>query len=60
MTSIDVVKTTIALEEPVHRALRHLAIDDRVSVQNMMARAVREMVERRTGQKFEKETSDAD
>ncbi len=44
---VKIMKTMIYLEEEVHSQLRHLAVDERVSMSELIRRAVDEFLSKR-------------
>jgi hypothetical protein len=48
---VSIVKTMIYLDEEAHNELRHLAIDEKVSMSELIRRAVGEFLTKRKGQK---------
>jgi len=44
---VKTMKTMIYLEEEIHSQLRHLAVDDQVSMSELIRRAVDEYLEKR-------------
>jgi predicted transcriptional regulator len=44
----SMVLTTVSLEPELYRKLRHLAVDENVSVRELIRRAVGEYMERKT------------
>jgi len=52
---VEIVKTIVYLEADAHNELRHLAVDERVSMSELVRRAVDEFLKKKKSKKGGKE-----